>query len=682
MGKDHIRPRSKERNIFLACLFVFVFVALVCETYLLHRTEQFFGGQALNRPFAVDSGGEIAFFFSQAFVYDVLFYGSLGIFISALPRVRTSLNPLQRIVLLLVIFGGVFGTIIAAKWKIYEYFKNQFDFAILKELTAGDLTNLFAWVSWQQFLLILILPCLFLIFVGILRFLGRFGATIQPWRLRYRAVLALVLAWAVLGVNHFATSRYEVIRFGLSSKISYAAVDSFLKLVSDFDQDGYGPLTNPPDPNNGDKDIHPYAVDYPGNGTDENGLAGDLPKIDPDSAKEGVRSIESGNDTNVILIVVETFRVDVIEKEIDGREVMPFLNSIAREHAYTSYAYSSFGVTARAIQSIFKGSVHYRDNDRSVADELRRLGYKTYVVSAQDETWGNTDRILGFDQFDKVFHARDINWDERDLTTWQKMNRIGLTLNSVELNEHIFSILDQSVNDKFFLYINYQDLHYPYYDPKMDHVFIDKGVVTADFFKAENRDAVLAQYSNGAHHLDKSIQALWDHLRSRQLDEKTLIVIVGDHPDSFYENGLLGHAWTLDEHQRRTPLFVINGRGRYETPVGQDEIANMILNSIDASRQLPPLSFSFDPSRWIFELTAILEQPRQIGWISPADLITYDFKTARVQLGLDAPWLKPTDVPVEHPRYALFQSLVHRWESELLTKNGQANSTVPQATQD
>lgn len=159
-------------------------------------------------------------------------------------------------------------------------------------------------------------------------------------------------------------------------------------------------------------------------------------------------------------------------------------------------------------------------------------------------------------------------------------------------------------------------------------------------------------------------------MRSLDVDQNTVLVIIGDHPDSIYENGLLGHAWTVDEHQRRTPLFVINGKGRYSTPIGQDEIAGIVANSLGTDKPLAPVSFFPDREKRIFELSALLEQPRQIAWISPDDLVTYDFKTARVQLAKDRAWLKPAELSTADPRYGLFKDLVHRWESELHARRG------------
>ncbi|MGH8611289.1 MAG: sulfatase-like hydrolase/transferase [Gammaproteobacteria bacterium] len=658
-----------ELRVFLPWFCVFVIGVVASEAFLLHRTEQYFGGGAMNRPFSLSSWPDIAIYFGIASAYDLLGFGTSCLLLFWFTRARR-FNPLQRNVLIAFVLGGLFSTVVLAKWKIHEYFKNSFDLAVLKELTGGKLANAFAWITLDQFPLLLILPALLMAFLLSVRVLGRFGRTIVPMKPSLKLLASLVMAWPALITAHFFTASHEDLRFGLSHKLSYSSLDRVLVALSDFDHDGFGPLTTPRDPDNDTAAIHPYAVDYPGNGLDEDALAGDLDALHPQVGKSVLPHLGASNGMNVILIVVETFRVDVIGKRIDGREVTPFLNKVAKTQAYTDQAYSNYGVTARAIQSLFKGSLHYTKEDPSIADELRRGGYRTYAYSAQDESWGDTDTIVGLNRFDEVFDARDINWDQRELSTWQKMNRVSLTLDSRELNRHLFALLDRVKSERFFLYINYQDLHYPYHSPGMERVFIKDGATTADFFRAANREKILNQYANAAHHLDGSVRALWDHMRSVGIDQDTVLVIIGDHPDSIYENGLLGHAWTVDEHQRRTPLFVINGKGRYRTPIGQDEIAGIVANSVATDNELAPAAFFPDDEKRIFELSALLEQPRQIAWISPDDLITYDFKTARVQLGKERPWLKLAELSTADPGYGLFKDLVQRWESELHARRG------------
>lgn len=269
-----------ELRVFLSWLCVFVIGVVTSEAFLLHRTEQYFGGGALNRPFSLISWPDLAIYFGIASAYDLLSYATLCLLLFWYTRAR-GLNPLQRNVLVAFVLGGLFSTIVVARWKIYEYFKNSFDLAVLKELVGGNFANPVAWITLEQFLLLLILPVLLLAFLLLVRVLGRFGRTLVPMKPRPKLIASLVVAWAGLIGSHFVTAPWEDLRFGLSHKLSYSSLNRVLVVLSDFDRDGFGPLTMPRDPDNGTPEIHPYAVDYPGNGLDENALAGDLDSLHP-----------------------------------------------------------------------------------------------------------------------------------------------------------------------------------------------------------------------------------------------------------------------------------------------------------------------------------------------------------------------------------------------------------------
>jgi arylsulfatase A-like enzyme len=238
-------------------------------------------------------------------------------------------------------------------------------------------------------------------------------------------------------------------------------------------------------------------------------------------------------------------------------------------------------------------------------------------------------------------------------------------------------MLDRVHYEPFVLYVNYQDLHHPYFDEWMDRVFIEEGRTDIGFFRPENAGQIFRQYANAAHHLDRSIRELFEGLEARDLLDKTVIVIVGDHSESFYENGLLGHFFAVDARQRATPLFVVNGRGSHEVPLGQEEVVEVILKSIDR-RDHGTFSFRADPRKRVLVFTGPLEQPQKIAWIRPSDLITYDFKIGRVQFGEGQAWLKASELEDGVESGRLFEGLVHRWESEvLLAKRDLAYRCLP-----
>jgi hypothetical protein len=197
----------------------------------------------------------------------------------------------------------------------------------------------------------------------------------------------------------------------------------------------------------------------------------------------------------------------------------------------------------------------------------------------------------------------------------------------------------------------------------MDLKFIKQGHPETEYFNSHNVEAIERQYANAANYLDRSLQELFDGLARRGILDNTLIIIMGDHPDSFFENGLLGHAWTLDEHQRRTSVTIVNGAGHYTAPIDQMDLARIVVNSLDTGNQESPLKVDLDPNKKVFVLTGELENPRQFGWISAKDLYSYDFRINKAKPGNNSKWMNPEDLADSTQKSSDFIELVNTWES-------------------
>ncbi len=68
------------------------------------------------------------------------------------------------------------------------------------------------------------------------------------------------------------------------------------------------------------------------------------------------------------------------------------------------------------------------------------------------------------------------------------------------------------------------------------------------------------KYLKAIWRLDRFVGRLYDDLEARGLAEDTLIVVTGDHGESFGDHGLLSHSTGLYEDQVHVPLILINPR--------------------------------------------------------------------------------------------------------------------------
>ena len=646
--------------MFAGVVFLSVSMALAAESYLLHRTYGYFGGGAMNRPFALSGAAQYLAFVLESAAYDIYFYGLLVLLLYILLKPLKLSRPASAYLVAVLCLSLIAGVVVA-RWKIYEYFKAAFNLQALKEVTAGDLTNLFSWVDFGQFVWVIVTVVIVGANLFVVKWLDGAKSPAGTLRLGGKGISVVVLSSMVLAVNHFVIGSQQSLRYGLESKLSYSAVNVGLDFLTDFDRDGYGPFSLPVDPDNFDAQVNPYAVDVPANGIDENGLAGDLPALSRLASRSADIPLVLEKRKNAIVIILETFRFDIVEKKLGGEAITPFLNKLAAEHFHTNLVYSNFGTTAASIQSVLSGSLCFSEHSTFLFEHFRNIGYATFGVSGQTEDWGDSYRIMKLSRLDGYYDTRHKDWSSQKLTTWERMNPQGLTLDYKEVNQKVFTYLEKAKGRApFFMYINYQDLHYPYYHAGMEMKFIKKAYTNAEFFKQENRDKIFAQYANAAFHLDKGIQELFAYLEKKDLMRSTLVVIVGDHPDSFYENGLLGHAWSLDQYQRRTSLLLINGAGEIVLPLGQDEIRGIIENSLNTKDRR--LVVRHDPDKKVFVLVGGLKRPTLLGWIGPDFLVSYDYRRGRFRPREQAPWSKPEDL--DRGQKSLLKSLINKWESE------------------
>jgi len=657
--------RISDFYAFLILSTLTIVFSVGTDALLIQKTYLYFGEGALNRPYALTHIGEYFSYFIFATCYDLIIFGCLLYFFVRLLNKFSRLNSWQIYYSVFSFFFILYLSYTAVSMGVVAYFSGNFDFSVLKELAGGDLSNIFAFISLKQWLalsLIFVIPAINLVLVRYSKKLSYLNQKIQSV-VNMPASLPIALLTLLLVAHAIGTSSLSL-QYGLSNKLSYVLINSLLESLSDFDRDGFGPFSSPRDPDNFNAAIKPYALEVLDNNIDEDGLGGDL-----NASHLNVVRTTDFNDgrwanprKNILVIVIETFRSDVIGKKLDSQEIMPHLSALAQQHAITS-CYSNYGITARAIQTIFKGSLSYTLSSQTLFDKLKSHGYRTLGVSAQAESWGKTDKHLRFSEFDFFYDARNKDWHNTDNLDFNKMKGTLATIDSVELNQTIFKTLEDNKAEPFIMYINYQDLHYPYFKDEWEKKFIQHGDIRAEFFSNQNRELIFRQYANAANHLDQSIHALVQKLKLLDLFDNTVILLTGDHPDSFYENGVLGHAWTLDKYQRDTPLVVINGSGEYIAPVGQDEIAEIALNSVSAAQSSIPATFTLNPEKQIFVLSGPLPEPRKIGFLSADGLDEFDFKTRILNNHGSQSIISDSG-----ENNKILGPLVRRWESEFFSR--------------
>ncbi|HXM20939.1 MAG TPA: sulfatase-like hydrolase/transferase [Terriglobales bacterium] len=295
---------------------------------------------------------------------------------------------------------------------------------------------------------------------------------------------------------------------------------------------------------------------------------------------------------NVLLITMDTVRADHLSLYGYERDTTPHLRDLAREATVYARAIATSDETLTTHASIFTGlypSWHGAYDDPpdhpygrplvprfiTLAQVLRADGYWT---GAEIANFGILGSEMGMGRGFSVYHTHralrlsEVAYESPRpfyLRTGARLLLSSLAvdtdefttrcLRAADINRRTFALLDQARQvGPFFLFVNYMDAHGPYVLPAPFNTRFpgrDRHFNTADIWEMTwavlggkrhvseaERAHLVSQYDGGIAYEDEAIGKLLARLRELGLYENTLIIITGDHGETFGEHGLMQHA--------------------------------------------------------------------------------------------------------------------------------------------
>jgi hypothetical protein len=432
---------------------------------------------------------------------------------------------------------------------------------------------------------------------------ARFADVRLP-RARWVAALASVSAAAGISAIAWAGLFAPALDFGWGEKPAGRALRAIVSAGTDVDRDGYGWLSRPGDPAPLDSSIHPFAVEIPGNGIDENGVGGDLPEsvAVPEPLTVPAPRPRPGSPS-VVLIFLESFRADLVGMRTGDREVTPNLNRLAAGGTHRT-AYAHVPVTWESRGSLLQGRVVPTPDGDTLVDDFLARGYEVAWFSGQHDGLAVEDARLGTERATYFYDARD----DVARRTSRSAQPISLQVSWKTVVGRVEDYLAKRESEApLFLYVNIVDTHFPYWHRELDDVF-EGSQLPRDAIRPENRERVWRAYLNAAANVDRAIGRIVG-LAQDQLGASTMVVVTGDHGQSFYENGLLGHGQSLDDAQTAVPLVVGAREARLPEPVAVSDLRGLVGHWLDGTA---PAEAELARSE-IFQHVGALEQPTFVG---------------------------------------------------------------------
>jgi hypothetical protein len=593
-----------------------ILVTLIAELLLAERKYAIFGG-GFGQPRTLDGPLEIGAFVAGLLLCQVVVFLALHRLLRRLHRKRPD-GPLFHFNYLFFAGGGALALLIG-KYQALAFFSDAMSFQIVRNLGGGSLTDALLY-SLSEAGLMLIGGGFALLFYAAVRFLFRRRwreAAPSPdyWRLSRRQWLALLAATPLV---LFAVNRVDDARAALTRFNSVTAISFLLEQATDFDRDGYSLFSWPIDGQPFDSSRHPYALDIPGDGIDQDGLAGDfrLEGTVPSGTVPAPPIIPGARKPNVILIVLESTRADAIGRRVGGRAVTPVLDALAAQGSVAPRAYSHVGFTTNSLQSLFSGMLAPRDDRQSLVRDFLANGYEVATFSGQAEDFGDTANLVGLRRGRTFVDGTQLK-DERSgaFAAQGSVNIDGKIL--LREFDRRFGRPEAWARPAF-IYVNFQSAHFPYFNPGMDQVLPGAPIARSEI-AIGNRERVAQTYWNAVAYNDRLIGALIDRLRRLGVLEHSIVVVTADHGESLFDDGFLGHGHMLNDQQTRIP-FILNRPGIAIPPViGLDDMRSLILRAAGAA--VPP-----PPGRPIFQFLGSLDRPGAIGLVDGnGRRLTFDF---------------------------------------------------------
>jgi arylsulfatase A-like enzyme len=351
---------------------------------------------------------------------------------------------------------------------------------------------------------------------------------------------------------------------------------------------------------------------------------------------------------NVLMIILDTARADAFEPYGAEAGASPIVADLARRGGAMPALFAPACWTLPSHAALFTGSLPRAtglikapggeahrcrgsmeaQRERLLPEVLRRAGYETGAVSANLWISERTGFATGFERFVSVDTGRQgrIHAERRRARLAWDLEGVRARVDdgAAEVGRVLQSWMGEPRERPFFWFVNLVECHSPSLPPRP---YNDLGPIDRWRAAEEARryltlgsiwracaggfdvpDDALARmrrlYAGAIRALDDWLGSTLDALDRSGLLDDTLVIVTSDHGENLGENGLMGHAYSLDNRLLHVP-FVSSGPGAFAPPQAHSLTAlpRLIADAVGVEdhpwgQSLPPAGVAvaqFDP---------------------------------------------------------------------------------------
>jgi arylsulfatase A-like enzyme len=271
---------------------------------------------------------------------------------------------------------------------------------------------------------------------------------------------------------------------------------------------------------------------------------------------------------NVILITISSLRADHVSCLGYTRDTTPNFDAFAGENILFRNAFATSGWMMPAHGSIFTslyptlhGATHI---DKSLGDEhftlaeiLSDNGYHCAGFCCNPRL----DREHGFAQGFDLYDDYSVSIMLESLAFGDKESvDINRQRTNALINDAAFRWLQNNTHRPFFMFIHYYDNHWDYlppspyserYDPDYNGPIDGTQIAREPLFSnpPSKRDIqhIIALYDGEVKQTDNDLGEILNVLQDTGVSDNSIIIIMGDHGEQFYEHGHTSHQGIYEE---------------------------------------------------------------------------------------------------------------------------------------
>ena len=354
---------------------------------------------------------------------------------------------------------------------------------------------------------------------------------------------------------------------------------------------------------------------------------------------------------NVVLVVLDTHRADVLSSYGNSVQTTPNLDRLASEGMRFERAFSTDFWTLPGHASLFTGQYPSRHGATSetnalasevdtLAEALQRDGYRTGAFVSNP--WVSAERgfAQGFDTFEET-------WKQRPGVAFEDRGGIQLS------RQWIATRVER--REPFLVFLNLNDAHLPYTpNPQVLHRLhpgprqVDRRghlqtitsmwrhLAGSEPLDATDFEILRELYEAEVAMTDELLGELIANLREQGILDQTLVVVTADHGENLGDHGLIDHSLSFYDSTIRIPLIL-----RYPPRIHPGQVVGELVSLIDVAPTildacgLPPETLSssghslLDPNR-VPHAFVVAENDRPLNGIRLLEAAFPEFDTSTI----------------------------------------------------